>query len=169
MMCWPVCDSGCVHGECTAPNVCKCHFGFVGTACDLECRCNGHSECAGPDKLDVCLECRNNTMGPQCDKCKPLYVGDPRNNNVCLSCKDYCNGHTDLCLPQSAVGDLSRRFNGRQLSGLTREDLLEFLEEGAAKGAVCLNCGSNTRGDKCDLCIEGHFRGHEEKKTPCIP
>ena len=56
-VCRPVCSQGCVHGDCQEPNVCRCHFGFVGSNCSIQCKCNGHSECAGPDQLDVCLDC----------------------------------------------------------------------------------------------------------------
>ena len=63
----------------------SCHFSYVGESCDTACKCNQHSECAGVDQLDVCLDCKNNTMGSQCQHCKPLFVGDPRNGNTCVS------------------------------------------------------------------------------------
>lgn len=34
----------------------------MGANCSIQCVCNGHSNCEGPDKLDKCLECHNNTM-----------------------------------------------------------------------------------------------------------
>lgn len=61
-------------------NRCECDFGYVGANCSIQCQCNGHANCKGPDQLDICLECHNNTVGDQCDQCKPLYVGDARNN-----------------------------------------------------------------------------------------
>lgn len=42
--------------------MCECDFGYVGANCSIQCVCNGHSNCEGPDKLDKCLECHNNTM-----------------------------------------------------------------------------------------------------------
>ncbi len=65
----------------------RCHFSYVGESCETLCKCNKHSECAGLNKLDVCLNCQNNTMGSQCQFCKPFFVGDPRNGNSCVSFK----------------------------------------------------------------------------------
>lgn len=66
--CVPVCSQGCVRGKCTSPDTCSCDFGYVGSNCSIQCQCNGHSHCAGPDKLDQCLECKNNTQGPTCNR-----------------------------------------------------------------------------------------------------
>ncbi len=60
--CEPVCAQGCVNGTCMSPGVCQCHFGFVGDNCSSQCSCNKHSNCAGVNKPDVCLECHNNTI-----------------------------------------------------------------------------------------------------------
>ena len=62
-VCQPVCDQGCVHGNCVAPNRCECHFGHVGDNCSLECLCNGHSNCMGVtmEMRQICVECHNNT------------------------------------------------------------------------------------------------------------
>lgn len=100
-ICVPMCTQGCVRGTCIEPNVCRCDFGYVGANCSIQCQCNGHSNCAGPDRLDVCLECHNNTMGPQCDKCLPLFVGNPADNGQCVPCLEYCNGHTRICINES--------------------------------------------------------------------
>lgn len=53
---------GCVRGQCVQPNKCECDFGYVGVNCSIQCLCNGHSDCEGPDKLETCLKCHNNTM-----------------------------------------------------------------------------------------------------------
>lgn len=57
-----MCAQGCVNGTCVSPGVCQCHFGFVGDNCSSQCSCNKHSNCAGVNKPDVCLECHNNTI-----------------------------------------------------------------------------------------------------------
>lgn len=108
--CVPMCTQGCVRGTCIEPNVCHCDFGYVGSNCSIQCQCNGHSDCAGPDKLDQCLECHNNTMGRQCDKCKPLYVGNPADNGQCVPCFEYCNGHTRICINESQTVPVSSMF-----------------------------------------------------------
>ncbi len=68
--CRPVCSQGCHHGDCVEPEVCKCHFSFVGDSCEFPCQCNGHSDCSSAEERDKCLDCRNNTMGDQCQFCK---------------------------------------------------------------------------------------------------
>ncbi|GBM96414.1 Multiple epidermal growth factor-like domains protein 8 [Araneus ventricosus] len=60
--CMPTCKQGCVNGTCIEPDVCQCNFGFVGQNCSTMCKCNGHSNCPGPDELETCLECKNNTF-----------------------------------------------------------------------------------------------------------
>lgn len=156
--CMPVCLQGCVRGQCIEPNVCLCDFGYVGSNCSIQCQCNGHSDCKSPDQLDTCLDCRNNTVGPQCEMCKPLFVGDPRNNGECVSCLDYCHGHTDICVDGLANGTIRN---------MTRVQLTTELTRGPTDDAICLNCDNQTTGDRCQGCIYGHFRGNEDHKLPC--
>lgn len=162
--CVPVCSQGCVRGVCVQPNNCLCDFGYVGANCSIQCQCNGHSNCAGPDKLDFCLECHNNTMGPQCERCKPLFVGDPSNNGQCTPCIEYCNGHTHICINDS----ISAPPSGKWLD-VPLEDLKAFLGEGPTTHAHCIGCANRTTGDKCDECISGNFRGTEDHRDPCRP
>ena len=107
--CSPVCNPKCDRGKCVAPNKCDCDFSYVGLTCNISCNCNGHSDCAGPDPagLNRCLECRNNTMGARCEFCRPFFVGDPRNGSKCVSCSDYCNGHSDFCFDPSLLNSTS--------------------------------------------------------------
>lgn len=158
--CIPVCSQGCVRGKCVDPNDCKCDFGYVGANCSIQCQCNGHSDCRGPDKLDDCIECKNNTIGAQCDKCMPLFVGDPRNNGECVPCIDYCNGHTDICVARDAEPPVKN---------MSRSDLEAYLNEGPTEDAVCLRCANQTSHDQCDGCIYGHFRGIEDYRGACRP
>ena len=67
-----MCEQDCVQGTCVAPNQCRCDFSYVGASCSRRCLCNGHSDCAGPDQLDVCLRCHNNTMVSGADWTPPL-------------------------------------------------------------------------------------------------
>lgn len=145
-------------GRCTEPNNCECDFGYVGANCSIQCQCNGHSNCKGPDQLNVCLECQNNTIGEQCEKCKPLFVGDPRNNGECVACIDYCHGHTDLCVDRTA---------NATVKNMNRIELLDTPVQGPIGDAICLNCQNRTTEDRCEGCIFGHFRGAEEFRLPC--
>lgn len=136
----------------------ECDFGYVGANCSIVCQCNGHSNCQGPDQLDVCLECHNNTIGNQCEQCQPLYVGDPRDNGECVSCSDYCHGHTDLCVERTA---------NITMKSMNRDELLEALTRGPIGDAVCLGCKNQTTEDRCEGCTVGYFRGSEEFRLPC--
>ncbi|XP_043275705.1 multiple epidermal growth factor-like domains protein 8 isoform X2 [Venturia canescens] len=162
--CVPMCTQGCVRGTCVEPNVCRCDFGYVGANCSIQCQCNGHSNCAGPDKLDECLKCHNNTMGPQCDKCEPLYVGNPADNGQCVPCLEYCNGHTRICINESMTVSDPNSVDKMSIELLTKQ-----LVEGPVAKAKCVNCGNNTRGDKCGECVSGYFRGTEDLRDVCRP
>lgn len=156
--CIPKCTQGCVRGKCIEPNVCLCDFGYVGANCSIQCQCNGHSNCKGPDQLDTCLQCHNNTVGDQCEQCEPLFVGDPRNNGECVACIDYCHGHTNVCVDRSA---------NSTVKNMTHNELLEVLTRGPIKDAVCLGCSNQTMDDRCQGCTIGHFRGEENYSLPC--
>ncbi|XP_023245420.1 multiple epidermal growth factor-like domains protein 8 [Copidosoma floridanum] len=162
--CVPMCTQGCVRGTCVEPDVCRCDFGYVGRNCSIQCQCNGHSNCAGPDKLDECLECHNNTMGSQCEKCKPLYVGNPADNGQCVPCLEYCNGHTRICINESMTVPDPNSIDKMSIERLTKQ-----LVEGPVAKAKCVNCANNTRGDKCGECVTGYFRGTEDLRDVCRP
>ncbi|XP_030384738.1 multiple epidermal growth factor-like domains protein 8 [Scaptodrosophila lebanonensis] len=157
--CLPVCSQGCVRGNCVRPDDCQCDFGYVGANCSIQCLCNGHSNCEGPDRLDICLECHNNTMGEQCEKCQPLFVGNPREGH-CQPCLEYCNGHTDICVAYDSDPAV---FN------MTRSELERILPEGPQANATCLRCANKTDGDRCDTCLTGYFRGSEDHRRHCRP
>ena len=155
--CQPICPLGCVHGNCVDPGVCDCNFGYVGKNCSIQCLCSGHSNCAGPDQLDVCLECKNNTIGDRCEKCDKFFVGDPKNNGKCVSCLEYCNGHTDICVADSP----------ESYANMTKNEIAGILTEGAKSNAICLNCANQTDGSRCETCDTGFFRGTTNLEDAC--
>lgn len=158
--CLPVCSQGCVRGNCVSPDQCQCDFGYVGANCSIQCLCNGHSNCESSSRLDICLKCHNNTMGEQCEKCQPLFVGNPREGHACQPCLDYCHGHSDICVAYDADPAV---FN------MTRSELERILPEGPAHNATCLKCGNHTAGDRCDSCLRGYFRGSDDLAKECRP
>lgn len=97
-------------------------------------------------------------MGEQCEKCKPLFVGDPQNNGACVACVDFCYGHTDLCVDRTA---------NASIKNMNRKELLDTLTQGPQSDALCLRCQNQTTNDRCDGCIFGHFRGAEDYRLPC--
>ncbi|XP_060774539.1 netrin-1a isoform X2 [Neoarius graeffei] len=105
------------------------------------CKCNGHaSRCVRDRTGELVCECKHNTAGPECDRCKPFHYDRPwqrataREANECVACN--CNLHARRC-----------RFN------------MELYKlSGRKSGGVCLNCRHNTAGRHCHYCKEGYYR-----------
>nr|XP_040042373.1 netrin-1a isoform X2 [Gasterosteus aculeatus aculeatus] len=105
------------------------------------CKCNGHaSRCVKDRDGGLVCECKHNTGGPECDRCKPFHYDRPwqrataREANECVACN--CNLHARRC-----------RFN------------MELYKlSGRKSGGVCLNCRHNTAGRHCHYCKEGYYR-----------
>ncbi|XP_067365540.1 multiple epidermal growth factor-like domains protein 8 isoform X2 [Channa argus] len=153
--CEPVCAQGCVNGTCVSPGVCQCHFGFVGDNCSSQCSCNKHSNCAGVNKPDVCLECHNNTIGKHCEKCKPLFVGSAKGGGTCRPCREFCRGNSVVCLSRD---EHKKALENPQHFSLDPSSIQNWVSEGPTEeNAVCVNCQNNSVGDKCESCLSGYF------------
>ncbi|XP_044206819.1 laminin subunit beta-2 isoform X1 [Thunnus albacares] len=124
-----------------------------------KCNCNGHSnQChfdmavylaTGNISGGVCDECQHNTMGRNCEMCKPFYYKDPikdiRDPRVCIACDcdpdgsqngGMCDSHTDPSL--SMVGGQCR-------------------------------CKANVEGPRCDKCKTGFFGLSADNPQGCQP
>ncbi len=154
--CVPVCRQGCVHGVCAAPGECRCQFSYVGDSCHLPCMCNGHSDCEGEGGLDRCLNCLNNTQGDRCQRCRPGYVGNPRDGGECRSCSEFCHGMSNQCVKKKRGEEEGRKGQ------FSIDDLLEEKEEEKPAGlleeeATCVDCRGNSEGERCERCSKGFF------------
>ncbi|XP_039208131.1 multiple epidermal growth factor-like domains protein 8 [Crotalus tigris] len=163
-LCKPVCEQGCVNGTCVEPNACQCHFGYVGQNCSVECQCNKHSNCRGVGAQDQCLQCFNNTMGPHCEKCQPLFVGSALNGGSCRPCHVFCRGNSNMCITRE---EYKRAQQDPVRFPLEPALIPTWVAEGPAEDvAMCVNCQNNSFGDKCESCLHGYFL-LEGKCTKC--
>ena len=53
------------------------------------CACNKHSSSCDP-RTCKCRNCRDNTEGDNCEKCKPGFTGDARNGGKCTPAVKMC-------------------------------------------------------------------------------
>ncbi|XP_058063293.1 netrin-B-like [Anopheles bellator] len=126
------------------------------------CKCNGHAaRCVkgtttdGNGQLQLECDCKHNTAGRDCERCKPFYFDRPwgrgtvRDANECKVCQ--CNGHARKC-----------RFN-----------LDLYKMSGRVSGGVCSDCRHDTTGRHCHYCREGFYKdptksiSHKKTCKPC--
>ena len=112
------------------------------------CKCNGHaSSCARDKRGELSCECRHNTAGRECEKCKPFHFDRPWGRatagqaNECRPCD--CNLHARRC-----------RFN-----------MELYRLSGGVSGGVCYKCRHNTAGRHCHYCKEDYFRDNKKPMT----
>lgn len=129
-------------GDWELSNGLKEWVGISDLAVGGRCKCNGHaSECKlDPNTGDMACQCKHNTDGKECEKCKEFHFDRPWGRatslgaNECVPCQ--CNNHARRC-----------RFN------------MELYQlSGGVSGGVCLKCRHNTAGRHCHYCKEGYFR-----------
>lgn len=130
-------------------NISDEHFyGVSDFAVGGRCKCNGHaSKCVKDSDDRLVCECKHNTEGAECEKCKPFHVDRPWARATealaqeCVACD--CNLHAKHC-----------HFNMElyQLSGYT-------------SGGVCRKCRHQTEGRFCSHCKEGFYRDQRRELT----
>ncbi|XP_025834691.1 laminin subunit beta-1-like, partial [Agrilus planipennis] len=123
------------------------------------CNCNNHAtschfdpavyEQTGRISGGVCDGCRHNTMGPNCEQCKPFYYRDPlrdiQDPEVCRPCDCDPVGSTDA----GACDSTTDPING--------------LEAGKC------HCKTNVEGRRCDYCKNGFWNFTSDNPDGCQP
>ncbi|KAJ3653214.1 hypothetical protein Zmor_012478 [Zophobas morio] len=136
----------------------SCAFGYVRITTNTttresycgKCDCNGHSESCNPDTGE-CF-CQHNTMGENCERCKPGYYGNP------------LKGRPDDC--KKCECPLEKEENN-----FSPSCQLDFLSEGTEQegGYVCTQCPKGYTGDHCEICDDGYFGNPTKVGSVCSP
>lgn len=198
-----------------AVEVCQCPPGYSGSSCEScwprhrrvngtlyggicePCRCFGHAESCD-DITAECLNCKDHTGGPYCDKCLPGFYGDPTkgtsedcqpcacplnipSNNFSPTCHldrslglvcDACPvGYTGPRCERCAEGYFGQpAVPGGSCQPCQCNDNLDFSIPGSCDSlsGSCLICKPGTTGQYCERCADGYFGDAVDAKN-CQP
>uniref|UniRef100_A0A2K5E5S5 Laminin subunit alpha-2 n=1 Tax=Aotus nancymaae TaxID=37293 RepID=A0A2K5E5S5_AOTNA len=198
-----------------AVEVCQCPPGYTGSSCEScwprhrrvngtifggicePCQCFGHAESCD-DVTGECLNCKDHTGGPYCDKCLPGFYGDPAkgtsedcqpcacplnipSNNFSPTCHldrslglicDECPaGYTGTRCERCAEGYFGQpSVPGGSCQPCQCNDNLDFSIPGSCDSlsGSCLICKPGTTGRYCELCADGYFGDAVDAKN-CQP
>ncbi|KAG9482678.1 hypothetical protein GDO78_011370 [Eleutherodactylus coqui] len=128
---------------------CRCPTGYSGLSCEVcspqfervpggpflgtcaGCNCNGHASSCDSE-TGYCMNCQHNTEGPQCNKCKQGFFGDPT------------RGTADACRAcPCPLMDPRRRYSDTC-----------FLDTDGQP--TCDNCVEGYTGRRCERCAVGY-------------
>ncbi|XP_070273773.1 laminin subunit alpha-2 [Myotis yumanensis] len=191
-------------GFASAVEVCQCPPGYTGSSCEScwprhrringtifggicePCQCFGHADSCD-DITAECLNCRDHTGGPYCNKCLPGFYGDPTKGTAedCQPCACPLNipsnnfsptCHLDrslgLICDECPVGYAGPRCErcaegyfgqpsvvGGSCQPCQCNDNLDFSIPGSCDSlsGACLICKPGTTGRYCELCADGYF------------
>ncbi|XP_060515754.1 laminin subunit beta-1 isoform X2 [Cylas formicarius] len=123
------------------------------------CNCNNHAtschfdaalfEARGHVSGGVCDGCQHNTMGSNCEQCKPFYFRDPgrdiQDPEVCRPCDCDPHGSLDEAICDSVTDPLNNLVAGS------------------------CHCKENVEGRRCDRCKNGFWNFTEANPEGCQP
>ncbi|XP_045355489.1 laminin subunit alpha-2 isoform X5 [Leopardus geoffroyi] len=169
---------------------------ILGGICE-PCQCFGHAESCD-DITGECLNCKDHTGGPYCNKCLPGFYGDPSkgtsedcqpcacplnipSNNFSPTCHldrslglicDACPvGYTGPRCERCAEGYFGQpSVPGGSCQPCQCNDNLDFSIPGSCDSlsGSCLICKPGTTGRYCELCADGYFGDAVDAKN-CQP
>lgn len=129
-ICDKTCYERCAHGQCSGyPDyLCRCHLGWTGIDCSVNCGCNNHSTCN--EAVGKCDSCQFNSEGEFCERCVPGSFGNATTDIGCMPCD--CNKHEN------------------KSKGICDESTGQCFCEDNTEGMNCEYCSSDYYGDPSD-------------------
>ncbi|CAK9251930.1 unnamed protein product, partial [Sphagnum jensenii] len=160
------------------------------------CNCNNHAtrchfdpavyEATGKESGGVCDECQHNTMGRNCEQCKPYFYRDPgrriEDQYVCQRCKacdcDLGGSYDGSCDIASGQCNCRPHVTGRRCDTPDQSYFVPYLDyivynaelakacncdPTGSMSTVCNNlggscqCKANIDGRQCDRCKTGYY------------
>ncbi|KAK6470867.1 laminin subunit gamma-3-like [Huso huso] len=187
---------------------CICPQGYVGQFCEfcapgykretpsggpftrcVPCTCNQHGVCDGETGL---CQCRDNTVGPTCERCANGFYGNPllgtsgdcqpcpcphqsscavipdTGEVVCTDCPPGQRGNRCEMCDDGFHGD-PRGARGQwkpcrpcQCSGNVDPNAVGVCDHATGR---CLKCLHNTEGDRCERCKDGYYGNALDRET----
>ncbi|XP_058842866.1 laminin subunit gamma-3-like [Acipenser ruthenus] len=187
---------------------CICPQGYVGQFCEfcapgykretpsggpftrcVPCTCNQHGVCDGETGL---CQCRDNTVGPTCERCADGFYGNPllgtsgdcqpcpcphqsscavipdTGEVVCTECPPGQRGTRCEMCDDGFHGD-PRGVRGQwkpcrpcQCSGNVDPNAVGVCDHATGR---CLKCLHNTEGDRCERCKDGYYGNALDRET----
>ncbi|KAK6480997.1 laminin subunit gamma-3-like [Huso huso] len=187
---------------------CICPQGYVGQFCEfcapgykretpssgpftrcVPCTCNQHGVCDGETGL---CQCRDNTVGPTCERCADGFYGNPllgtsgdcqpcpcphqsscavipdTGEVVCTDCPPGQRGTRCEMCDDGFHGD-PRGARGQwkpcspcQCSGNVDPNAVGVCDHATGR---CLKCLHNTEGDRCERCKDGYYGNALDRET----
>ncbi|XP_042747142.1 multiple epidermal growth factor-like domains protein 8 [Lagopus leucura] len=124
------------------------------------CGAGASSLCPGRcDSNGRCRRCADNTQGPRCSRCRPLFVGPLRGAPPrCRPCRSFCMGRSDVCVGRAELLRAQREPHSFPLSPTAVQRWLRFGP--TESDAVCVGCTEGSVGRRCQSCRDGFFLLH---------
>ncbi|KAM9297026.1 LOW QUALITY PROTEIN: basement membrane-specific heparan sulfate proteoglycan core protein [Gastrophryne carolinensis] len=192
---------------------CRCPAGYSGLSCEVcapqfervpggpflgtcsGCNCNGHATACNSE-TGYCINCQHNTEGPQCDKCKDGFFGDPsrgspdacrpcpcplmdprrRYSDTCFldtdgqpTCDNCAEGYTGRRCERCALGYEGdpMRPGGRCVKSSADTGICDNRGSAVSSASACV-CKPHVSGNLCNECKSGTFHLSERNPDGCL-